>query len=87
MTLSAVALSAVGEGDADGFDGLAVERVFVGIFDDGDGGCGEGDAGDLAGCQVGGEFVVVRPPTLVHRGGHYAKVYKVALYGQCLFKF
>ncbi len=41
----------VGDGDADGFDGLAVEGVVLGVFGDRFGGGGEGDAGDVAGCE------------------------------------
>ncbi len=49
--LGGVEGGAVGDGDADGFDGLPVEGEVIGIFADMFGGGGEGDAGDVAGCE------------------------------------
>ena len=48
----------VGDGEANGWDGLAVVGIVVFIVGDGGGGGGEGDSGDVAGgeggCDIGG---------------------------------
>src|SRR6185369_14030168 len=46
---------AVGEGEVDGGERLAVIGVFVGVFLDGDSGGRKGDARDISGVERGGK--------------------------------